>query len=1327
MIKWIRISMVLFVCLLFTSVVEAGTNLLQNPGFEKVSKSNITLWSRHSSIPYESVEVVTEDPVFVRSGKHAVKLVQTKFDKNGNPKFGVLYSRNSMPIEIGTKYTLSFWAKGDGMAGMHVYSYTAGRNVSSPPSQVTKDEDSKGRYYVLKNGEQWKKCSYTFLIKTKDSKVEQIRFVIQTCGTVYLDDVLFGQKSAVEYEEKQSASVRKTKAAAQIKSILRSNMVSIGFTSTSPRIDGRIEKGEYGTMSTGMIDSSLKALYPLKNEFFFSSDKEKLYFAISLQVPFAYKLQACGKTRDDPSLIAQKDVFYLFLRSDSKVESKGYKGVYLAVSSDGIIYDAWEDIDWKEARCNRDIAFNANWKVATSIKNNIWTMELSVPFKDLTFSTPQAGDIWLASFGMNLNSKITWQSHPGWFDHYQAFGRLQFTSESVTVKVPTLGEISCGLLSPLFQVANKTGKSAPYELTYLVSTPRMVAGEVGGCVFEMAFDVREQEVIRNKSVFHWNEQGTLKPRESKEEKGRSLLKTPGFYVLEIEAKTGDKTLLYQKIPFNYSPPVVASLSPVPSKEIVKAKLSFYGARPEEKGKVKIVFRDKDEKVVLSKDSEIKKDEMTLPISMDALIPGDYSVLVTLIDKAGKDVLTVKESFKKWETPIWLKDRKGLAALEPDWVPAPWTPMTVSTNRVSLWGRSFAFREGSLLSEMVSQDVPLLASGISIKYLVGGQMHVFTISKPDFMMKRKGRVKITQEGSSHHFSLSVKQQIEFDGMDRFDITISPKKKVKIDKLWIDIPFHNVSYCYSSGGPKGWQAGLISALKSSNLGAPNFLALSNDDVGCVFFTENYKGWLINSAKPRVQVKTADKKTNLELLIVNEPSRVNLPLKFTFGVHLTPVKPFFNNWRDMRFYCTSFPAKSVANVTYCGYGGWNTTLSKPSPRNWKVLEDLVTEVRKYDQRIYPYTTAFKLGTYDYIKPEWPSWFGKGRLPKEAFNHSKKEATRREEYFYFKEDWNVFPTDILQHGGKKEAFEYATVSAGSSYVDYLVHGTYEMLKRTDVDGFYYDCDNPTMNFDKKKNLAYYTKDGVLEGSRELFATRDMYKRLYHVFDALRGEGRKPYLLGHGSPAAAPYMSFWDINFHGEEIKPRTKFEITKLFLQKMLSGKPIPGPAKPDAERSYDAFYYRAGYGAQYGIPVMYLPQYGYKKHLNIAEHSREHLSWTFLHNNILWPAYIPMQIVNDFWKKVEIPFGMGDTIFYPYWKNSIESHPDCIKVSYWKKKGKKDYLVAIANWSSKPVKAKIKLPSFLSGFHSCLDMEEGKTINIKETLEIDIPHHNLKVFRF
>ncbi|MBI4026589.1 MAG: hypothetical protein HY360_16500 [Verrucomicrobia bacterium] len=934
---------------------------------------------------------------------------------------------------------------------------------------------------------------------------------------------------------------------------------------------------------------------------------------------------------------------------------------------------------------------------------------------------------------------------------------MRLDGDALKLETPSLDGIGRGKLTPLFRLGNDRARALSYDLTYLVSNVRMIEGSIGSWVLDAVSDVKQRESVAGKSLYSWHQSGTLEAGKRKDEQGEFALKKPSYYVLEMEARLNDAPFFYQKIPFNCYPPIVASLVPIPSKEAIQIQLAFYGAQSDHKGKVRIDFSDEKGQVVLAQQAEVKRDEMRVPISMASLAPGSYKVTVTLMDPIGKEVANCAETFKKWETPDWLKDRKGIEALDANWVPAPWTPMQVSGDRfqvtgkeadtsfdnpksktqnpnsttVAVWGRTFDFAPGSLLAGMTSQGTPLLAAGLSAKYRAQGKEHEFLISKPRFPLKKNGRVEVVQQADSPDFNLAARTQIEFDGLVRCDLTIAPKSVTTVEKLWIEIPFVNLDFATVMGNQ--WQTGLIDAQDfMPQAGRWYGFWIGTDKVGCSFFIENHKGWLIHSAKPRITFQTGGHRRLLQILIVNEPSEVSAPLTFTFALHPTPVKPFFRKWRDIRVDGLGFGQPPV-NTTVLQGSSMYSGESNPSPRNWQVLQDALAYRDKRHQRLYLYLGVFYITPYDHVRKETPFVIagnttvdGKSVKEEDVVVKLKKDATRTEEYFYYKPDWDCTPPKVWDVGVETE--EQVVTNPSGSWTDFFAHGIAEMLAKSDVDGFYFDIPSPQLDFNEEKGLVYKTKDGVTEGTYEVFATRDLYKRVYYLFDKLRGVGRKPYIIGHGFPSQPAIVSFWDVVGHGEELKPTEAFAATRVYLQKSGTGNPMVTPDASDQNRTYDAFYYRSVYGAYEGLPVWFLPQYGYQTKLaGLPELSRELLSFTFLHNNLLWPCYIPQQPVFDFWNKVEIPFGMGDTTFFPYWDNGVVCRPEGIKLSYWKKEGRDDYLVGVANWSAKPTDATIALPPALAGFTQCLDMEKGETLTAGKEWKVTVPAHDLRVFRF
>jgi len=359
------------------------------------------------------------------------------------------------------------------------------------------------------------------------------------------------------------------------------------------------------------------------------------------------------------------------------------------------------------------------------------------------------------------------------------------------------------------------------------------------------------------------------------------------------------------------------------------------------------------------------------------------------------------------------------------------------------------------------------------------------------------------------------------------------------------------------------------------------------------------------------------------------------------------------------------------------------------------------------------------------------KDKIPASAMTNKKKDSQPVEEYWYHAEDWDLVPRKITGDGTDNETTEMAYVDPDSSWTDYFVGSVYAILERTDIDGLYFDLPYPRENRNRAKNLVSVTRDGVEEGTHQYFAARNLYKRLYWAFEKLRGPKRKPYILGHSGRYFFPLssfwdVSFWDVEFHGEEVKPAKPFEFTQWYLQKTLSGAPSAKPASADAPRSYDALAFRCSYGQQFGIPQMLLPQYGHRIPALRPEFSRETLSFTFLHNVLLWPAYIKTGPVYDFWNKVTIPFGMEDVEFHGHWDNEIVSQPDCVRVSYYQKKSTSEYLIAVANYSDQPVDAILKLPLSMGNSSSAVNLESGQQVPVASPWRINVPAHDLRVYR-
>lgn len=1084
------------------------------------------------------------------------------------------------------------------------------------------------------------------------------------------------------------------------------------FTSNPPRVDGKIDANEYPTVIYGLIDASTHLMYPRESFLAVAADDKNIYIGASIEFSYNYTPVSTSNLRDDSKQITGGDTFNLFIRNDIDLKSRKVAGHYINIHPNGNIYDCYEVVDWKKLDCERTPAVNYNLVVKNSSKNNVWTVELRIPRHELKLdgSCPFA---FAAGFRLQ-SQRYTLLDQPVFFDHNEGFGIGIFSKVGVQTRQETLNQ---GIVRTVATLNDEYGVGGQGNAVWKLRVPE-IREVASGMVVDK--HVGQEVKVSTKSLLkEWQEEFVLKSASvSIGAENEFKLNEPGTYCLDTTFSFKNKVIFNRAMPFAFFEPFKVMLYPVPSKDAVKASFKCYGVSNADLDKVSIAFT-RQNKEYMKYVFPMNSKEKTCIFSMEKLVPGKYSVDVCLMDSKGKKIAGQTTEFTKLDIPVWLKERKGLEGLSSGWVPAPWIPVTEQNGIVSLWGRKYILQKGSLIKQLISQNMPLLASGINIKYLKDGKEYTINMLAPEFPLRDRGRLEAVQKGKSPHFLLTAKQCIEFDGMDRLALNISPGNKLKVDKLWLDIPLKNCSYMYTAGAG-AWLTGSIC---DKDLLNPVSVWLGNDKAGLLIFLESYKGWLINSSKPRIVIRRHKDSAVLSLLLINEPSEVNKPMDLVAGLQVSPVKPYFAGWRNLRPMGWAW-APSPVNLWMTAPAHWTATYCNPVPRNPGILKAMTDYVDKHGQKVYPYSTPTTVSLYNMTKADTSFRPVKG-IPREAALNEKSESNKIKEYWYFAEDWNTKPASIIpaDTNGRMTA-EIAKCSLRSSWVDYYTHAIYEVLKNSKVNGFYFDLPMGlgSTQYDER---AYYTKDGKLEGFVDIFACRDLYKRLYFIFDKLRGESEKPYILGHGVPAMLPVCAFWDVAFHGEEVKPRVKFEFTELFLKTNLKGNPIAISDADTRDNSYNAASYRALYGPQFGVPHMLLPQYAYLPEFNIPAHSREILSFTFLHNNLLWPAYIPAGPIYDFWKKVEIPFGMGDTEFFPYWDNNIKTAPECVKLSYWKKKNKDKYLVAVSNWSDKPVEAGIKLPDFLNSLPQVSDMETGKKVNLAKEWTVNIPAHDLRVF--
>lgn len=155
-----------------------GPNLVQNPGFEDFTPTdkftaqyqNLRGWIPNSAIPKKS-PIIIRDAEQARSGNLCVELAPDPLENNV-----VLYQ--SLPVESGKAYRISFWARGDSAVNVSWYFRTPAPDALNPTM-------------LLPVAEQWQFYTYRFEPGLA-AKVSGLPIAFQSMDRyrkVYLDDI----------------------------------------------------------------------------------------------------------------------------------------------------------------------------------------------------------------------------------------------------------------------------------------------------------------------------------------------------------------------------------------------------------------------------------------------------------------------------------------------------------------------------------------------------------------------------------------------------------------------------------------------------------------------------------------------------------------------------------------------------------------------------------------------------------------------------------------------------------------------------------------------------------------------------------------------------------------------------------------------------------------------------------------------------------------------------------------------------------------------------------------------------------------------------------
>ena len=730
-------------------------------------------------------------------------------------------------------------------------------------------------------------------------------------------------------------------------------------------------------------------------------------------------------------------------------------------------------------------------------------------------------------------------------------------------------------------------------------------------------------------------------------------------------------------------------------------------------------------------------------------------------------ITDEEAAK--EEKDWLVNRRGIEALDDDFILPPFSPIAFKNYTASVWGRDYKFGKTGLLDDVKILGEDFLAGAMTFSAKVNGKAVKFTPEVQAVLRQKKGIVEIFSRASSPDVDIEVRTAVEYDGMIKVDFSIDPRGTVQVDEFKYNIPFPEkfAQFIHYTGARDGGYSLNIPRLSNTRrLPAGQgkiwedpfkiLVWLGSYDRGLLWFCESEQNWSPHDRKARKEGLTVIRengKVNLQVTPVSEPRLFSKKTTYTFGLMATPVRPRTPGWRNtdmdyeynaataFRKYGANFPViYSSGSYDFTPPATTNPAAASFYPR---IYNDAAYKGRTDDAHskgrlfgIYIDPILFSLGIYKdmslYKAKLWDPTTDNADTGEEIKSRFLWQSYETKKYF---EEWRKEPLATAPYSRHKGERQYQ-VGMGSRYQDFFCF----LLEKHAALG----CDGvanldewgPVPDANARHDMGYYDRDGKRYPEYDWFGRRDMLKRMCAVF--YKKHGKLPIMRVHlAATLVVPIASFCDSVVTGENVNS-AYFNGSSLMDKYTVNAKEITESLKNGGK---DFLYYASDpdrwaieYGGQaFGWNVCVMSNLTKSPQLDSTyakspEAARDYLAMCLTHDNTLWPVFCNP---NDAYKVVKIKqdFGIGDkdVKFYAYWG---DEHPvtvdgkECYAVA-WQNGSK--FLVCVSNLSLENQDLTVTLDkAFFSGNVKILDAESNEEVKLNGgKFKVNIPRRNYKLY--
>ena len=712
--------------------------------------------------------------------------------------------------------------------------------------------------------------------------------------------------------------------------------------------------------------------------------------------------------------------------------------------------------------------WSAECVCASRVADGVWTIEIAAPYAALAAQPLTGSPPWNADFVRDWTAP---EAHASWAWRRSAdllnldraeMGVLNFYPDGPVARVEALGDIRGGTLDPRVRMLGRGER----ESVYLYYDQITAGGKTRLAALPVTVGEGEQEVLAVRRA--------LVPPDAPEQVEEVLLwvVTRGFR--RVHYASG-------RLPVGSWPALRLLRFDYSGSETLTAHCDLSGLPLGMLGSARVVCElvGAGGQVRTSAEAAADARELSVQMPIAGLGPGAYELRCRLSGGGGEDIASASREVVIPDASAWLGNSLGIT----DTVPEPFTPLEVEGRAVRPWGREYRFGPSGLPEQIVSADRELLAGSVGLELVSGGQTAAFD-QAPGLRVEGTN-VLVRGRATAGGLGVQCLSTVEYDGMIRVDLTVTPQAATTLDRLALSVPLRpeHARYlihtdCSGTGNPADDRYGALPEEGWRSQFLP-LVWLGDEERGLLWFCEGPAGWSPRAEGPPIEVVREGDAVVLRVTMVGAPRTLDGPASYTFGLQAGPVRPRPYDWRRWQAVIAPIP---TAN-DYFGV----------VPTNLRRRPEDIARQRERGRPLLVYTF---LGD---------------------------TATGQPEYRYFAEQW--------RRAGTPGATSYLhdKVCPRSSFADFQIWNFKQGLDEFDLDGLYYDLAWPGECRNRSHGCGYLDAEGQVQPTWPIFATRELAKRTYQMFHE-----RKPrtYFLAHisGNAICLPVTAFADYTLDGEQ-----------------------------------------------------------------------------------------------------------------------------------------------------------------------------------------------------